>query len=147
MCRNLCKRVYIIYIEREFVKIYIKSKGNTKRCFSKVELNARLLNEKEPFQMFVIDLNGSSNAQKMQSNSFFFFFFSKQLVHSLSSEFNKRTSLQKQVHNLLGCGVGIKKEISLYTCIVFEFRVSTYVSQNMSSRPTHYPSHPILICS
>lgn len=74
MCRNLCKRVYIIYIEREFVKIYIKSKGNTKRCFSKVELNARLLNEKEPFQMFVIDLNGSSNAQKMQSNSFFFFF-------------------------------------------------------------------------
>lgn len=69
-----------------------------------------------PFQMFVIDLNGSSNAQKMQSNSFFF--PPKQLVHSLSSEFSKRTSPQKQVHNLLGCGVGIKKEISLYTCIV-----------------------------
>lgn len=90
---------------------------------------------------------GQAMHRKCKVTVFFFFFFSKQLVHSLSSEFNKRTSLQKQVHNLLGCGVGIKKEISLYTCIVFEFRVSTYVSQNMSSRPTHYPSHPILICS
>lgn len=38
--------VYYIYRKR-VREIYIKSKGNTKRCFSKVELNASLLNEKD----------------------------------------------------------------------------------------------------